>query len=185
MTTSNRLFGNISTIYIATAQSPIFSLLRTFHFATSNLRILNLVHIDQIYHHWESSKYLIALHRKIVWQLLIAYLEIFQRFILLLRKAQFFGYCASYKQFVTAHLSNICLLQIDKLFQHWKSSTYLVTVRRIIVYCLFGNISTIYMAPAQGSIFRLLRVYRFATAHLPFIYVLQIDKLFHDWKSAT
>jgi len=28
MTTSNRLFGNISTIYMATAQSPIFWLLR-------------------------------------------------------------------------------------------------------------------------------------------------------------
>jgi len=78
MTTSNRLFRNISTIYIATAQSSTAVLLQ----------------IDQIFHHWKSSKYLNTLHWKIL-KLHIASSEIFRRFIWLLRKAQFFGYCAS------------------------------------------------------------------------------------------
>jgi hypothetical protein len=131
--TSNRLFRNISTIYMATTQSTIFWLLRIYHFANAHLPIIYLLQIDQLFYQWKSSKYLITVHRKIVWQLLIEYLEIFRRFIWLLRKAQFFGYCASYNHFATSHLPNICLLQIDKLFQHWKSSTYLVTVRRKIV----------------------------------------------------
>ena len=50
---------------------------------------------------------------------------------------------------------------------------------------LLRNISTIYMATAQISIFWLLRTYHFATAHLPIIYVLQIDNLCHDCKSST
>jgi len=50
---------------------------------------------------------------------------------------------------------------------------------------LFGNISTIYMATAQSTIFWLLCIYHLATAHHPIIYLLQIDQLFHDWKSST
>jgi len=38
--------------------------------------------------------------------------------------------------------------------------------------CLFGNNSKIYMVSAQIPIFRPLRIYHFATAHLPIIYVL-------------
>ena len=136
MTTSNRLFGNVSTIYMATAQSPIFWLMRIYHFATAHLPVISLVQIDQIFHYCKSSKCLITVHRKILWQFQIAYLEIFLRFIWLLLKAQFFSYCASYNQFATSHLPNICLLQIDKLFPHWKSSTYLVTVSRKIVWQL-------------------------------------------------
>jgi len=52
-------------------------------------------------------------------------------------------------------------------------------------YCLFGNISTTFVASAQSPIFRLLQIYDFPTAHLPVIYELQIDKLYHDWKSST
>jgi len=37
MTTSNHIFGNISKIYIASAQSPIFMQPRIYHFATANL----------------------------------------------------------------------------------------------------------------------------------------------------
>ena len=33
------------------------------------------------------------------------------------------------------------------------------------------------MASVQNPIFRLLRIYDFATAHLPIIYELQIDKI--------
>jgi len=50
---------------------------------------------------------------------------------------------------------------------------------------LFRNISSIYMATAQSPMFWLLRIYQFATANLPIIYVLQIDKLFTDWYSST
>jgi hypothetical protein len=180
MTTSNSVFGNISRIYIVTAQSPIFSLLRVYHFATAHLPIINLVQIDQIFRHWESSKYLITLHRKIVWQLLIAYLEIIQRFIFLLRKAQFFRYCASYIHFVTAHLSNICLLQIDKLFQHWKSFTYSVTVRRRIV----GQLLIAYLETFRRFIW-LLRKAQFLGYCASIILLLRISHLFMYCKSTN
>ena len=94
------------------------------------------------------------------------------RFIWLLRKAQFFSYCASYNHFATSHLPNICLLQIDKLVQHWKS-TYLVTVRRKIVRQLqiayLKNISTIYMATAQSQ---------FLGYCASIIFLLRISQLF-------
>jgi len=90
MKTSNRLFGNTSTIYMATAQSTIFLVLRIYNFPTAHLPIIYLLQIDQLFHLWKSSKYLITLHWKIVWQLHIAYLETFRRFICLLCKAQFF-----------------------------------------------------------------------------------------------
>jgi len=66
MKTSNRLFGNISTIYMATAQSTIFWILRIYHLATAHHPIIFLLQIDQLFHHWKSSKYLITEHRKIV-----------------------------------------------------------------------------------------------------------------------
>ena len=108
-------------IFMATAQNPIFSLLRNYYFASANLPIIYLVQIDQLFHHWDSSKHFITVHRKIVWQLLIAYLEIFQGFILLLRKAQIFRYCASI----------ILLLRISKLFMKWKSTNYFTTANRL------------------------------------------------------
>ena len=136
MATLNCLFANVSTINLATVQSPIFSLLRIYHSVTAHIPVIYVVQIDQLFHHWETSKYLITVHRKILWKLQIAYLEIFRRLIWLLCKAQFFGYCASYNHFATAHLPNVCLLQIDKQFQHWKSSTLLFTVRRKIIWQL-------------------------------------------------
>ena len=90
-----KLFGNISTIYIATPQKHNFWLLRIYHLVTAHLLIIYLLQIDQLFHHWKSSKYLITLHWKILWQLHIAYLETIRRFISLLRKAQFLGYYAS------------------------------------------------------------------------------------------
>jgi len=151
MTNSNRLFGNASRFYTVTAQRQIFWLLRIYYFATAHLPMIYLLQIDQLFHHWESSKYLIAVKRKFVWQLQIAYLEIFRRFIWLLRKAQFFGYCASYNHFATSHLPNISLLQIDKLFQHWKSSIYLVTVRSKILW----QLQIAYLEIYQGFIWLL------------------------------
>ena len=130
MATSNRLFGNISTIYMATAQSTIFWLLRNSHLATAHHPIIYLLQIDQLFYHWKSSKYLITENRKIV-QPQITYLETFRRFIYLLRKAQFLWYCASI--ILLLRISQIFVLQIDKLFHDWKSCTYLFTVHRKIV----------------------------------------------------
>jgi len=55
--TSNRLFGNIYTIYIATTQSTFFWLLRIYHFANAHHPIIYLQQIDKLFHHWKSSKY--------------------------------------------------------------------------------------------------------------------------------
>jgi hypothetical protein len=121
MTTSNRLLGNIWTIYMATAQSTIFWLLCIYHFATAHLPIIYLLQIDQLFHHWKLSKYLITLHWKIVWQLHIAYLETFRRCIWLLCKAQFLGYWASV----------ILLLRISQLFMNRKSTKHFTTGNRL------------------------------------------------------
>ena len=77
---------------------------------------------------------MITVQRKLAWQLQIAYLEIFRRFIWLLRKAQFFGSCAWYNYFATAHLPIICLLQINQLLHKLKSSKYFVSMHWKIVW---------------------------------------------------
>ena len=107
--------------------------MRIYYFATAHSLIIYLLQIDQLFQQCKSSKYFITVHRKIVSQLQIAYLEIIQRFISLLRTAQFFGYCPSYNYIPNTQLPIICLMQIDQLFQHWKSPKYLVTVHRKIV----------------------------------------------------
>ena len=66
------------------------------------------------------------LHRKILCELEIAYLEIFRRFKWLLRKAQFFGYCESI----------IFLLRISLLFIYCKSSNYFNTANRLNIWLL-------------------------------------------------
>ena len=119
--TSNRLFGNISTLHIATAQSPIFRLLHIYYFPTANVPIIYLLQIEQLFQHCKSSKHLITVHRKSLWQLQIAYFEIFGRFIWQLRKAQFCGHCASM----------ILLLRISQLFIYCKSSNYFTTANRL------------------------------------------------------
>ena len=193
------------------------------------------------------------MHRKILWQLQIAYFEIFRRFIWLLRKAQFFGYCASiilqlrisqlfiyckstnyfttgnrinnwllcieklydnfslpiWKHFDdlygfcaktnfldTAHHTIIFPLYISKLFVYSKSTNYFTTGNRLNTWLLcieklhdnfkspIWNVSTIYMATAQNPNFLLLRIYHFAPAHLPILYLVQIDQLFHHCKSS-
>ena len=130
---------------------------------------------------------MINVHRKIVCKFQIAYSEIFRRFIWQLPKVQFFGYCASYNYFAAAHLPIICPLQIDQLFQQWKSSKYLFTVHRKVIWQLqIAYLETFqwFMSTALRKIFWLLRNYHFATAHLPLICLLQIDQLFHQWKSS-
>jgi len=173
--------------YYISAQSETFSLLRIYHSASAHFPLIYLVQIDQLFHHWESSKYLITVHRRIVWKLQIAYLEIFRRFIWLLRKAQFF---------VTAHHTIILLLLISQIFVYCKSTNYFNTGNRLHIWLLciencmttsnriFRNISTIYMATVKGPIFRLLRNYSFPTANIPILYLLQIEQLFQHWKSS-
>ena len=87
---------------------PIFPLIHICHLATAHLPIIYLVQIEQLFRYCESPKYLITVQRKILWQHQIAYLEIFRRFICLLRKSPILYNCASYKHFATAHLPNIC-----------------------------------------------------------------------------
>ena len=121
---------------MSTEQSPIFLLLRVYNFTTAHLPIIYLLQIDQLLHHWKSSKYLITVHTKMALQLQIVYFEIFRRFIRLLCKAKFFWSCAPYYYFSSPHLSIICLPQIDQLFHHSKSSKYLVTVHWKVVWPL-------------------------------------------------
>ena len=114
---------------------------------------------------------MVTVHRKIVWQLQIACLDIFWIFIWLMREAQSFGYCASYNYFASAHLPIICLLQIDTFFHHWKLSKYLITVHRKIVWQIqvaYLDIFRRFIWLLRKPIFRLLRIYHFATAHLSF-----------------
>jgi len=149
-----------------------FWLLRIYHFANAHLPIIYVMQIDKIFHHWKSSKYLITLHWKIVWQLHIAYLEIFRQFLRLLFKAQFFGYCASYNYFTTAHLPINCPLQIDQLFHHRKSSKHLVNLHRKIV-----QLQIAYLETFQRFIW-LLRKDQFSRYCASIILLLRISQLF-------
>jgi len=54
MTTSNRLLRNNSTIYMATAQSPIIWLLLIHHFATAHFPIIYKLQIDKFFYDWKS-----------------------------------------------------------------------------------------------------------------------------------
>ena len=135
MTTSNRLFGNILKLYMATAQSPNFG-----YWAS----IILLLRISQLFIYCKSTNYFTTGNRLNIWLLCIEkWHDNFKSSILkysddiqLLRKAKFFGSCAPYYYFASPHLPIICLLQIDQLFHHWKSSKYLFIVHRNIVWLL-------------------------------------------------
>ena len=139
MTTSRCLFANISTIYIASAQTSNFRLLRIYDFASVHLPIIYELQIDKLLHDWKSSTSLIIVHRKIVWQLQIPYSETFRAFmwpqrkspiflttahhafIFLLRISQLFVYCKSTKYFTNGNRINMCLLCFEKLYGNFKS----------------------------------------------------------------
>ena len=166
---------------MATAQSPIFCLLLIYHFATAHFQIIYLLQIEQLLQNCKSSRYLITVQRKIIWQLQFAYLEIFRRFMWLLRTAQFFVYCASFNYFLTAHLTINSLLQIDQLFHHWKSSNYLLTLRRNIVWhfqiAYLKHFDDLYDYCAKPNFL--------ATAHHTIIFLICISKLFVYCKSTN
>jgi len=121
MTTSNCLFGKISTIYMASTQSPTFRLLRIYHFATAHLPIICLLQIDQLFHHWKSSKYLLLCIEKLydikspIWK----YFE------------DLYGYCANPNFLATAQHAIILLLRIFQLFDHSKSTYYFTSGIRL------------------------------------------------------
>ena len=120
MTTSNRLFGKISTIYMVTAQNQFLGYCASI--------------------------------------------------ILILRISQLFKYYVSTNYLTTGNRLHNCLPCIEKLYHNFKSP-------------IWKHIN-IYMATAQNTIFWLLRIYHLATAHHPIIFLLQIDQLFHHWKSS-
>ena len=135
--------------------------------------------IDQLFHHCKSSKYSITVHRKNVWQHQIAYLEIFRRFLWLLFKYLFLGYCVCI----------ILLLRISHLFMYCKSANYFTPGNHLNIWLMcteifydnfkshvwkhFNNLYG-YSAKAQFLVYCAYNIY-FPNANLPIIYLLQID----------
>ena len=133
MTTSNRLYGNISTIYIASAQSPIFRVLRIYHFATANLpnfmycKSTNYFTIgNRLYNSLQWMEKLYDNFKTPIWKHIN---DLYGN----CAKEQFFWLLRIY-HLATAHHPIIYLLQIDQLFHHWKSSKYVITEHRKIVW---------------------------------------------------
>jgi len=147
---------------MATAQSPIFRLLRIYYFPTANIHTIYLLQIEQLFQNCKSSKYLITVHGKILWQLQIAYFEIFRRFIWQLRKAQFCGHCATI----------ILLLRVSQLFMYCKSTNYFTTGNRLhnCLLCIekfFDNFKS--PISKHNDLYGYCAKYNFlATAHLSF-----------------
>ena len=129
MTNSNCLFGNISTFYMASAQSLIFWL----------LRIIFPLHISQLFVYRKSTNYFTTGNRLNI--SLLCTENLYDKFKLPIWKHfdDLYGFCAkpnflaAAHHFPTAYLPIICLLQIDQLFHHRKSSKYLVNLHRKIV----------------------------------------------------
>jgi len=83
------------------------------YFAAAHLPIICPLQIDQLFQHLKSSKHLFTVHTNIIWQLQIAYLETFQRFV----------YCAKKNFWASAQLS----------FCYCASPNYLSTANRPII----------------------------------------------------
>ena len=127
------------------------------------------------------------MHRKIVSQLQIAYLETYQRFIWQLHKAQFFGYCGTI----------IYIRRITQLFTYCKLNNYFTTGNRLNIWLLcinklYDNLKSHIWKHFEDLYSFCAKPNFYATAHLSFcycespkFYVLQIDKLFHASKSST
>ena len=123
MTTSNRLFGNISTIYVPTAQKPNF-------FTTAHHTNILLLRISQIFVYCKSANYLKTGNRLHIWLLSVE--KLYDNFKSPISKhfSDLYGYCANpifwllrIYYFPTANISILYLLKIEQLFQQWKSST--------------------------------------------------------------
>ena len=81
-----------------------------------------------------------------------------------------FMFCKSTNYFTTGNRLHNCLPCIEKLYDKFKSP-------------IWKSINDLYGNCAKHN-FWLLRIYHLATAHHPIIFLLQIDKLFHHWKSS-
>ena len=118
------------------------------------------------------------MHRKLLWQIQIAYLETFRRFISHLRKAQFLGFCSSM----------ILLLRISQLFMNCKLTNYFRTGNRLHHWLLcIENSYDKFKSPIWKH-FQHLYGYcakpNFsATAHHKIIFLLHISQLFVYCKS--
>ena len=123
---------------------------------------------------------MITEHTKIVWQLQIAYLEIFRRFIWLLRNAHFWA---------TAHHTIILLLRISQIYVYFKSTNYFNTGNLLHIWLLcVEKLYDNFKSPiwkhfddlygyCQSPVFRLMRIYYFPTTNIPIIYLLQIEEI--------
>ena len=190
---------------MAIAQSPHFGYCATYnYFPNAILPIICLLHIDKLFHHSKSSIYFITAHRKNVWKLQIAYLEIFRRFIRRLHKAQFLGYRASIilllrisqlftyckwtNYFTTGNRLNIWLLCIGKLYDNFKSPIW-KHFEDLYGYCAKAN----FLATAQHTNNNLLRICQlfiyckatnyFTTGNRLNICFMCIVKLYDNFKS--
>ena len=118
MTNSNRLFGNVSTIYMATVQSPIFWLMRisqlfiycksTNYFTTGNRLNISLLCTEKFYDKLQ--------------------LPIYKHF------DDLYGFCAKPNFLDAAHHTIIFPLHISQLFVYCKSTNYFTTGNRLNVW---------------------------------------------------
>jgi len=126
MTTSNRLFGNISTIYTATAQSQFLGYCAS---------IIWLLRISQLFMHCISKNYFTTGNRLHNCLLCIEKLYDYFKSPIWKHINDLYGYCAKHNFLATVHLS----------FSYCASPNYLSTANRpiisrleivyIIVYC--------------------------------------------------
>ena len=179
MKTSSRLFGNISTIYIAIAQSTIFWLLRIYHLDTAHHPNIYLLQIGQLFHHWKSSKYLITLYWKIIWQtsnslfgnISTIYIGSAHHTINFpLHNSQLFAHCKSTNYFTTRNLLNLWLLCIEKLYDNFKS-TICKLCNDLYCYCAKPN----FLATAHLSFCYCASLNYLSSANRPIISPLRMD----------
>ena len=165
MTTSNRLFANISTIYMATAQSTIFYLLRIIqsfcyfaspkYLSTANRQIISTLEIFYVFGYC-AQKNCINSNRHF-WKHINDYMATAQSqflgyctsIILLLRISQLFKYCISTNYLTTGNRLHNCLPCIQKLYDNFKSP-------------IWKHINDLYGTCAKHNFL--------ATAHLSFSY---------------
>jgi hypothetical protein len=169
---------------------------KNYFLVTAHHTIIFPLHISQLFVYPKSNNYFTTGNRLNICLLCIESLYDNFKSPIWKRFNHLYGYCAKQNFLATAHLSFcycaspnylsssnrpiISPLEIVSIFDYSTLKNCMITS-----HFLFGKISTIYMASTQSPIFRLLRIYEFATAHLRIIHELRINKLFHDCKSST
>ena len=182
MTTSNRLFGNISAIYMTTAQNTIFLLLRIYYFPTANISIIYLLLIEQLLQQWKSSTYLFTVHRKIVYDNFK--LPIWKYF------DDMYGYCVKPNFLATVYHTSIFTLRICQLFVYCKSTNNFSTGNRLYILLLcIEKLYDNFKSPICKHINYLYGYWAkpkfYATAHLLFSYCEYPNYLFNANRAIT